>query len=188
MGAGASTASAKDVRQWSKEEVGESVASIGEAFEPYRDIAIKEGIDGECVLDIDDEELEEYASHVGHLKLPEDKDVADLCHRTLSACEHGCLFDPRGGQRLAGCQTLRGSFSAVWTATIARKDAFFSIFQNLHNYAAESVEFCKPSAFAPIFKKSSNFADFHKIFVDFYSIPPFFGANFTDFFRDFTEC
>ena len=37
---------------------------------------------------------------------------------------HGCLFDPREGQRLAGCQILRGSFSPVWTATIARKDAF----------------------------------------------------------------
>ena len=47
---------------------------------------------------------------------------------------HGCLFDPRGGQRLAGCQTLAGSFSAVWTATIARKGAFCSIFlDNLHD-------------------------------------------------------
>ena len=51
---------------------------------------------------------------------------------------HGCLFDPRGGQRLAGCQTLEGSFSAVWTATIARKDAFcrdFRDLQDLHSFA-----------------------------------------------------
>ena len=45
---------------------------------------------------------------------------------------------PGGGQRLAGCQTLEGSFSAVWTATIARKDAFcrdFRDLQDLHSFA-----------------------------------------------------
>ena len=47
---------------------------------------------------------------------------------------HGCLFDPRGGgQGLAGCLTLAGSFSAVWTATIATKDAFYSMFQILQD-------------------------------------------------------
>ena len=31
-------------------------------------------------------------------------------------------------------QILRGSFSAVWTATIARVGAFFSIFRDLQDY------------------------------------------------------
>ena len=55
------------------------------------------------------------------------QDTAPLA-KIKDARNHGCLFDPRGGQRLAGCQTLEGSFSAVWTAAIARKDAFFTIF------------------------------------------------------------
>ena len=40
-------------------------------------------------------------------------------------------------------------------------------------------------AFAAIFKISSICPDFRRFFANFYSIPPFFGANFTDFFRDF---
>ena len=43
-----------------------------------------------------------------------------------------------GGQGLAGCQTLEGSFSAVWTATIATKGSFCSVFrdlQDLHSFA-----------------------------------------------------
>ena len=50
-----------------------------------------------------------------------------------------------GPRRLICCcraaaarQTLDASFSAVWTATIARKDAFFCIFrdlQDLHSFA-----------------------------------------------------
>ena len=39
---------------------------------------------------------------------------------------------------LAATATFGGSFSAVWTATIASKDAFFSIFrdlQDLHSFA-----------------------------------------------------
>ena len=55
MGAGAST----DVAAWSKEDVGEQVASLGETYEQYKDIALKEGIDGEQLLDFDDEDLEE---------------------------------------------------------------------------------------------------------------------------------
>ena len=34
---------------------------------------------------------------------------------------------------LASGQTLEGSFSAVWTATIARKDALFRIFRDLQS-------------------------------------------------------
>ena len=41
---------------------------------------------------------------------------------------------------------FRGSFSAVWTATIARKDAFFSIFRDLQDL----------QSFAPL--KSQNFS------------------------------
>ena len=50
---------ANDVSKWSKEEVGEQVAAIGEAFEPYKDVAIKEAIDGQTLLDIGDDDLEE---------------------------------------------------------------------------------------------------------------------------------
>ena len=65
MGAGASTGaavtlSAEDVGKWSKEEVGEQIASFGEAFEGYKAIVIKEGIDGATLLDVDDEDLEAY--------------------------------------------------------------------------------------------------------------------------------
>ena len=38
-----------------------------------------------------------------------------------------------------------GSFSSVWTATIARVGAFCSIFQTVHDYATETQEFCRPS-------------------------------------------
>ena len=65
MGAGASAAggpapSATDVGQWSKEDVGERVASIGPAFAPYKDIVMNQAIDGQTLLDLDDDELEEY--------------------------------------------------------------------------------------------------------------------------------
>ena len=64
MGAGASAASAtdpsvKDVSSWSKEEVGDRVAAIGEAFESYRGIAISNGVDGKTLLDL---LVAEYAS------------------------------------------------------------------------------------------------------------------------------
>ena len=73
MGAGASAAaddapSANDVSKWSKEEVGAQVATIGEAFEPYRDIAIKNGVDGQTLLELDDEDLEDYVEKRSHRK------------------------------------------------------------------------------------------------------------------------
>ena len=66
MGAGASsstdapTLSPEDIGKWSKEQVGDQVAAIGKAFEPYKEIAINEAIDGQTLLDIDDSDLEEY--------------------------------------------------------------------------------------------------------------------------------
>ena len=54
----------------------------------------------------------------------------------------------KGGRRLAACQTLEGSFSAVWTAAIARKDAFCSIFrdlQDLHSFAPLRTQICSVS-------------------------------------------
>ena len=50
MGAGASTAADNDttfddVGKWSKEEVGEQVAAIGEAFEKYKAIAVANDVD-----------------------------------------------------------------------------------------------------------------------------------------------
>ena len=41
---------------------------------------------------------------------------------------------------LAGCQTSDGSFSAVSTATIASKDAFCSIFRDLHSFAPLQIQ------------------------------------------------
>ena len=45
------------------------------------------------------------------------------------------LAAPTAGSRCTArtANFLDGSFSAVWTATIASKDAFFSIFQNLQD-------------------------------------------------------
>ena len=62
MGAGASAAaehpvSTQDVDKWSKEEVGKQVAAIGKAFEPYKDVAIENGIDGKTLLGLTDEDL-----------------------------------------------------------------------------------------------------------------------------------
>ena len=63
MGAGASAAATPptfdDIGRWSKEEVGEQVASIGGAFEPYKDIVINEAIDGQTLLEMDEGDLEE---------------------------------------------------------------------------------------------------------------------------------
>ena len=75
MGAGASAAaddapSANDVSKWSKEEVGAQVAAIGEAFEPYQDIAIKNGIDGKTLLSLDGDDMEEFGiSMKAHRKM-----------------------------------------------------------------------------------------------------------------------
>ena len=109
-------------------------------------------------------------------------------HHAVEAAEsgHGCLFDPRGGQRLAGCQSLEGSFLAVWTAAIARKDAFCSIFrdlQDLHSFAPLqsrkfSKNFVKILAIFPA--KSANF-------TNFYAISSFFAPNLLKFSRIFMK-
>ena len=65
MGAGASAA-AEDgptfdhIGKWSKEEVGEKVAAIGEAFEKYKDIVVANGIDGATLLNLDDDALKAH--------------------------------------------------------------------------------------------------------------------------------
>ena len=76
MGSGASTGAAAavgpsvdDVGKWSEEEVGQQVASLGKAFEPYRQLAVDNGVDGDMLLDVDDEELEGYGiNNKGHRK------------------------------------------------------------------------------------------------------------------------
>ena len=70
-------------------------------------------------------------------------------------------------------QTSDGSFSAVSTATIARKDAFCSIFQNLqdlHAFAPLGTHFLK--------KILQNFQKFIKIFENFEIL-----ENFLTFFK-----
>ena len=42
--------------------MGEHVAGIGEAYEPYKEITIKEDIGGETLLDIDDDDLQELGA------------------------------------------------------------------------------------------------------------------------------
>ena len=50
-------------------EVGDAVSKIGSAFEPYREICIANGIDGEAALDLEDDELAEYGVNMkGHRK------------------------------------------------------------------------------------------------------------------------
>eukprot|EP00937_MAST-01D_sp_MAST-1D-sp2_P003250 g3250.t1 len=108
MGAGASTAdmtSAKSVGKWSKEDVGEQVASIGKAFEPYRDMAIENDVDGETLLDIDEAELAEYGvDKAGHRKKILKK-VEDLKQATA-------LLD--GGKRCRQDFPLEFAGYSVW--------------------------------------------------------------------------
>ena len=71
MGSGASTGGAPtfdDIGKWSKEEVGEHVAAIGGAFEKYREIAIANDIDGETLMDIEDDDLAELVTSNIHRK------------------------------------------------------------------------------------------------------------------------
>ena len=69
MGAGASTGADSveydDVDKWSKEHVGEQVAAIGTAFEKYKEIVIDNDVDGETLLDIDDDDLEALTTSGG---------------------------------------------------------------------------------------------------------------------------
>ena len=76
-------------------------------------------------------------------------------------------------------RTFGGSFSAVWTATIARVGAFCSVFQTVQDSPAKSEEFCKPSHQFSKFRQ--NFAKFAK-FCKFSLNTAFLGANFIDFF------
>ena len=73
MGAGASTSAGSglsfdDVSKWSKEDVGEQVAAIGEAFEKYKQVAIANDVDGETLLGLDDDDFEECGVSKMHRK------------------------------------------------------------------------------------------------------------------------
>ena len=73
------------------------------------------------------------------------REVVDMLGETCRYCNqrfcfpHGAFRDPRSLPGIDGClqqsvsQTSDGSFSAVWTATIASKDAFFCIFRDLQS-------------------------------------------------------
>ena len=75
-----------------------------------------------------------------------------------------------GGRGWLAVQTLQGSLSAVWTATIARKDAFFSIFrdlQDLHTFAPlQSQKFSKIYYFnlAIFWRLNTHFSAFFEIY------------------------
>ena len=80
--------------------------------------------------------------------------------------------------------TLGGSFSSVWTATIARVGAFFSIFralQDLHSFAPLQIQkFCKklPNFFLQFPVNFHKFAIFQVNFVVF---RPDFDENLSEF-------
>ena len=87
-----------------------------------------------------------------------------------------------GGYRLlASGQTLEGSFSAVWTATIATKYSFFHIFRDLQDYQngfpifaifqCLCTVFSKFRKILPIFVEICRFrSDFDEIFSEFHEI------------------
>ena len=87
-----------------------------------------------------------------------------------------------GGYRLlASGQTLEGSFSAVWTATIATKYSFCSIFRDLqdyqHGFSIFSIVQCLCTVFPkfrkvlPISVEICRFrSDFDEIFSEFHEI------------------
>ena len=79
-------------------------------------------------------------------------------------------------------RTFGGSFSAVWTATIARVGAFCSVFQTVQDSPAKSEEFCKPSHQFSKFRQ--NFAKFSK-FCKFSFNTAFFRCKFHRFFSEF---
>ena len=66
----------------------------------------------------------------------------------------------RGGPQIrldrAACQASDGSFSAVWTATIASKDAFFCIFRDLQDLHSFAPLRSKKKFSEKTFKKVSN--------------------------------
>ena len=116
----------------------------------------------------------------------------------------------RAPRRQSGCQTSDGSFSAVSTATIASKDAFFCIFrdlQDLHSFAPLESQVekntikttwkiptnkplrsrARANNTAPATAPISKFADFSQIFSR--KFPNFLGflQNFADFLRNFSK-
>ena len=74
--------------------------------------------------------------------------------RRAASCRAGCTVRRRMKNEWNHPQILRGSFSAVWIATIASKVTFYSIFQALQD----------KQTFAPltfqIFQIFANFGDF----------------------------
>ena len=82
-------------------------------------------------------------------------------------------------------ETLEGSFSAVSTATIARKDAFFSIFrdlQDLHSFAPLQTQKLSKQllSISRFLLRNSQHVHFFLKFVGLYN-------DFDDFFRDFSR-
>ena len=78
-------------------------------------------------------------------------------------------------------QTLRGSFSAVWTATIATKYYFFHTFRDLQDDQKRISDFFLQffNAFARFF--SSKIRKILSIFVEIYPFRSDFDENFSEF-------
>ena len=90
MGAGASTLSAEDASTWSKEEVAAQVCALGEAYEQYKDIALKNGIDGQQLLDLDDEDLEDF----GVTMRPHRKNICKKLHSIKAGAPQSAQCQP----------------------------------------------------------------------------------------------
>ena len=89
MGAGASTVTAQDVILWSKDEVAARASQVGEAFKPYSDIALRNGVDGQTLLDLDNDDLAELGIKVkAHRKMIRNK--LDALHAGLTWSPLAC--------------------------------------------------------------------------------------------------
>ena len=79
MGGGASVSSLPTL---TVEQVGELVAGCGDAYLPYRSSFIHAGIDGKCLLQLDEQNIHQQLIDLG---LRDDSHIKTLSHRLLSA-------------------------------------------------------------------------------------------------------
>jgi len=105
MGAGASAEGAATFDGMTKEEVADEVAGMGKAFEPYKEVALDNDIDGATLADLTDTDLEEIGVEKGlHRKKilakiasPSKPDAATRC----GGCPRADLWRRRSSRRAA---------------------------------------------------------------------------------------
>ena len=96
----------------------------------------------------------------------------DLLRDLAAALDEAEAKALRATKAAYAAPTSDGSFSAVWTATIASKDAFFCIFrdlQDLHSFAPLQSQILQ--IFRNFFRENFRiFSDFCKILLNFCEI------------------